>query len=197
MVKDYSKLADSVLMQECSLDNMLAFNQLFDRYFEPLYRFATTYVKNTDAAEELVMDLMHNIWKKRAQLVIRGEVKIYLFSALKNIVFNHIRKRELQTVAIHTIPEITNFAHTSLEEAIDGKELEKIYQLKLEKLSPQRKKIFKLSREENMTYPQIAEQMNLSINTIKTQMVVSLKYLREQMKEHVDISICLVLYHFL
>jgi RNA polymerase sigma-70 factor (ECF subfamily) len=64
-------------------------------------------------------------------------------------------------------------------------------------LSPQRRKIFKLSREEQMTYPQIAESMNLSVNTIKTQMLVSLKHLREGLKEHIDITMFFLLIFFI
>lgn len=196
MVVDYAKLTDKELIAECQSDNMRAFNQLFDRYFESFYHFSVAYVKNSEIAEELAMDVMYNIWRKRAQLHIEGEVKNYLFKAMKNTLFNHIRKKEIQTVDLEELPETIAMGHEAVTAALSYKELEKIYQLKLEQLSPQRKKIFKLSREENMTYPQIAEQMDLSINTIKTQMLVSLKFLREQMKEHVDITLAILLFYF-
>lgn len=184
-------------MLECSQDNLRAFNQLFDRYFEPLYKFSLSYVKNIEVAEELTMDMMHNIWRKRNTIEIHGEVKHYLFGAMKNVLFNYIKKKQVATVAIEELPETTQLSTEAVAQEIAFKELEKLYHQKLEQLSPQRQKIFRLSREEQMTYPQIAESMNLSINTIKTQMLVSLKFLRENMQEHVDMTLLLIFYLFL
>ena len=193
MAIDYTKLSDQELIQECSRDNMRAFNQLFERYFPALHRFAVNYVKDAAVAEELAMDLMHNIWKKRGMLEIKGGVDHYLFGAMKNVLFNHIRKRALETVNLDELAEVPVSA-AQADHQLEYKELEKIYQLKLSQLSPQRRKIFKLSREENMTYPQIAKDMNLSINTIKTQMLVSLRFLRESMNEHMDMTVSLLLF---
>lgn len=196
MSKDYTKLSDTLLMQECSEDNLRAFNELFARYFESLYKFSLHYLKHTEVAEELAMDVMHNIWRRRAEIQITGEVKNYLFAAMKNTLFNHIRKKQLATVDIDSLGELEH-AKDAVDEQMAYKELEHLYQLKLEQLSPQRKKIFQLSREEQLTYPQIAERMGLSINTIKSQMLVSLKYLRENMQEHVDITLALLLCYLL
>nr|WP_068890136.1 RNA polymerase sigma-70 factor [Pedobacter panaciterrae] len=197
MIKDYAKLSDQILLQECREDNIKAYDHLFERYFGILYNFSLNYVKNTAVAEELVMDLMFNIWKKRNELHINGEVGAYLFSAMKNVLFNFIRKKELITTDIELLTEQHPATNQSADHELHYKELEQVYQIKLNQLSPQRKKIFKLSREEQMTYPQIAESMNLSVNTIKTQMLVSLKHLREGLKEHIDITMFLVLIFFL
>lgn len=197
MVKDYSKLSDHLLLQECRQDNVRAYDQLFERYFGVLYNFSLSYVKNTAVAEELVMDLMFNIWKKRQELQINGEVNSYLFSAMKNVLFNFIRKKELLTTSTELSPEQHPVSEQPADQQLYYKELQEVYQLKLNQLSPQRRKIFKLSREEQMTYPQIAESMNLSVNTIKTQMLVSLKHLRESLKEHIDITMLLLLILFI
>ena len=196
MTKDYHKLSDHLLLEECRLDNLRAYDQLFERYFGKLYSFSLNYVKNAAVAEELVMDLMFNIWKKRKDLVINGEFSAYLLTAMKNVMFNHLRKKELLTSDINFLPEQAAAAGHLADHRLQYKELEQVYQLKLSELSPQRRKIFKLSREEQMTYPQIAESMNLSVNTIKTQMLVSLKYLRESLKEHIDITILLTVIFF-
>ncbi|ETZ24884.1 hypothetical protein N824_01245 [Pedobacter sp. V48] len=196
MTKDYQKLSDQFLLEECRQDNLRAYDQLFERYFAKLYHFSLNYVKNAAVAEELVMDLMFNIWKKRKDLQINGEFSAYLFTAMKNVMFNHLRKKELLTTDISFLQEQAATVGHLADHCLQYKELEQVYQLKLSQLSPQRRKIFKLSREEQMTYPQIAESMNLSVNTIKTQMLVSLKYLRESLKEHIDITILLAVIFF-
>ncbi|SHF47408.1 RNA polymerase sigma-70 factor [Pedobacter caeni] len=196
MVKDYIKVSDKVLIEECSAGNIKAFNQLFERYFGLLYSFSLRYVKQGEIAEELVMDLMQNIWKKRTELNIKTEVKTYLFSAMKNVLFNHIRKKELVVVDLDILGDAFPASTSTADQNLAYKELEKIYQLKLAELSPQRMKIFKLSREADLTYLQIADQMNLSVNTVKSHMLFSLKFLRENIKESVYVIICLFLFFF-
>lgn len=196
MIKDYTKLTDQQLLQECRQNDMRAYDQFFERYFGVLYNFSITYVRDTAAAEELVMDLMLNIWQKRAQLDIHGDVAPYLFRAMKNVLFNHIRKKQLVTTSTESLKEQHAVESKFADDELHRKELQQVYQLKLNELSPQRRKIFQLSREEDMTYMQIAESMSLSVNTIKTQMLVSLKFLRESMREHTDITMLLVIIFF-
>lgn len=196
MAKDYKKISDQLLLEECRENNTRAYDQLFERYFNVLYNFSVTYVKNSAVAEELVMDLMFTIWQKRHELQIDGEVSNYLFRAMKNVLFNFIRRKQLQTTPIEQCPEQQLGQNKSADDELQHKELEQVYQLKLKELSPQRRKIFKLSREEDMTYLQIAENMNLSVNTIKSQMLASLKYFRENLKEHIDITMFLLLILF-
>jgi RNA polymerase sigma-70 factor (family 1) len=197
MAKDYKKLSDQILLGKCREDDTRAYEQLFERYFNVLYDFSLNYVRNSAIAEELVMDLMLNIWQKRYELEIAGEVSSYLFSAMKNTLFNFIRRKQSQTVSIEPALEYRLVEKRSADHELQHKELEQVYQSKLKELSPQRRKIFKLSREEDMTYLQIAKSMDLSVNTIKTQMLASLKYFRENLKEHIDITMLLVLILFI
>lgn len=196
MIKEYAKLSDQLLLEECRNDNIKAYDQLFERYFGPLYNFSVNYVKDAAVAEELVMDLMFTLWRKRHELRIHGEVENYLFRALKNVMFNHVRKRQLVVTGVELSMEQHPVEEKSADHELHCKDLDQIYQLKLNQLSPQRRKIFKLSREEDLTYPQIAEKMSLSVNTIKTQMLVSIKYLRETLKEHIDTTMLLILILF-
>lgn len=197
MAKDYKKLSDQILLKECAQNNLRAYDQLFERYFGVLYNFSLNYVRNTAVAEELVMDLMLTIWQKRHELQIEGEVGNYLFRAMKNVLFNFIRKKQLLTSAIELRPDQHPAESKSADHELQHKELQKVYQLKLKELSPQRRKIFQLSREEDMTYMQIAQDMNLSVNTIKTQMLASLKYFRENLKEYTDITMLLMVILFI
>jgi len=192
MIKDYTKVPDQLLLEECRLDNTRAYDQLFERYFRVLYNFSLNYVKDAAVAEELVMDLMLKVWQKRHQLEINGDVGAYLFRAMKNVMFNFIRKRQLATVDIDTMSDKLALAENNTDGELEYKELQKVYHLKINQLSPQRKKIFQLSREEEMTYLQIAEKMSISVNTVKSQMLFTLKFLREHMKEYINTTLLLL-----
>jgi RNA polymerase sigma-70 factor (family 1) len=190
----FENLPDHLLLNKCQNGDINAYEILFEKYFGVLYDFSLKYIRNTVVAEELVMDLMLNIWLKRSELQIDGELANYLFGAMKNTVFNYLRKKELTTIPIEAAPELNAYQSMSADHGYSSRELEQVYQLKLAQLSPQRKKIFVLSREAEMTYPQIAEKMNISVNTVKSQMLASLKFFRETLKEHIDITMFALLF---
>ena len=90
------------------------------------------------------------------------------------------------------VPEIIQTPITA-EERLKYIELEKLYNQKLTELSPQRQKVFRMSREENMTYPQIAKRLDLSVNTVENYMVASLSFFRKHLKEYTDQIVLLVI----
>lgn len=192
----YKNLSDRELWQYCSQDDMLAYNALFRRYAPKLYIQAVRYLPQTMEAEELVMDLLLKIWQKRSQLEIKGEIRAYLFRAIHNRVINHLQKRIPEIHSIELLEEDDLVESRQADHSLISADLETGYQIKLENLSPQRKKIFLLSREENMTYPQIARLLDLSVNTVENHMVSALNSLRESTRELTMLSLLLTLTNF-
>lgn len=187
----YTRLSDSELWQYCRQDDVLAYNALFRRYAPKLFIQADRYLRNAMEAEELVMDLLLNIWQKRAQLEIEGEMRAYLFRAIHNRVINHLQKKIPETYSIDLIEEDVLVESRQADYRMLSGDLLKSYRNKLENLSPQRRKVFLLSREENMTYPQIAKLLNLSVNTVENHMSSALNVLRESTRELTTLSLLL------
>lgn len=183
---DYKRVSDIELWQCCRQDDMRAYNELFDRYAKLLYRQAASYVKDTMDAEELVMDLLFNLWHKRGHLQpdAGNNVRAYLMHAMRNRVINYLKKNIPATSSINTLEEDKLVEGSQADYNIISKDLDTFYLSKLNKLSPQRREVFKLSREENLSYAEIAQQMNLSVNTVENYMVSALRTLREHTKEY-------------
>ena len=74
---------DLELWKEIRKENRLALNTLFAKYYQHLCTFANTYLKHTQEAEEVVLDVFFNIWKQRHSLIITSSVKAYLFISTK------------------------------------------------------------------------------------------------------------------
>lgn len=187
----YHNLSDRELWQYCRQDNVLAYNVLFRRYAPKLYIQAARYLPKTMDAEELVMDLLLNIWQKREHLEIEGEIRAYLFRAIRNRVINHLQKRIPETHSIDLLEEDALVENRQADYHVLSGELVNGYESCLENLSPQRRKVFLLSREENMTYPQIAKLLNLSVNTVENHMASALSVLRERTRELTTLSLLL------
>jgi RNA polymerase sigma-70 factor (ECF subfamily) len=79
---------DQQLLKRIRAGDVHAFELLFRRYFEPLWRFAYRYVRADDIAEDIVQEVFARIWERRAQWRVAGDVKTYLFRAVRNQTIN-------------------------------------------------------------------------------------------------------------
>ncbi|MES2060729.1 MAG: RNA polymerase sigma-70 factor [Bacteroidota bacterium] len=186
MSKVTKDLPDKILLEKHLLGDAAAFDAIFKRYYDPLFNYAKKVVNETEVAEELTMDVLLRLWQKKEAIAIDSDLRPYLYRAIKNATFNHYRKKVLQTVPIELVPEQTAPVTTAADDQLKYTELEKIYYYNLNQLSPQRQKVFRMSREQNMTYNQIAKDLDLSINTVENYMVASLSFFRKNLKEHAD-----------
>lgn len=193
MSKSITSLGDKILLEKYSQGNTSAYNVLFKRYYDPLYGYALKNVKESGVAEELTMDVMLGLWKTKGQVQVEDNLKAYLYRSVKNAIYNHYRKKILNTVSLEMVSEDLNYTSRSADHELDSKELEKVYRQQLNLLSPQRRKVYEMSREENMTYSEIARNMDLSVNTVENYMVASLSFFRKQLKEHADFTLILLI----
>lgn len=196
MVKTIKELSDTVLLAKFSEGNHAAYNVLFKRYYDALFRYASKNVKTTCIAEELTMDVMMSLWKKKGAIAVEDNLKAYLYRCIKNAIYNHYRKKILPTVALELVPEDLALTSKPADYDLDSAELERVYRHQLNQLSPQRRRVYELSREENMSYADIAKSMDLSVNTVENYMVASLGFFRKQLKEHADFTLLSILISF-
>lgn len=190
---NYQVAPDQQLWQACQQNDLKAYRELFRRFSPKLYKQAVGYLKDSMIAEELVMDLLLNIWLKRNTTTIEGDIAAYLFRSMRNQVLKHLRKNIPVTIAIDTIDEDIIPDQQSADHKLTAADNLQIYEQSLLQLSPQRRKVFRLSREEHLSYAEIAEQMNLSVNTVENYMVAALKTLRANKSGEIISSFYLLL----
>ncbi|WP_073232638.1 RNA polymerase sigma-70 factor [Pedobacter caeni] len=193
MSKSITSLGDKILLEKYSQGNTSAYNVLFKRYYDPLYGYALKNVKEAGIAEELTMDVMLGLWKTKGDVLVEDNLKAYLYRSVKNAIYNHYRKKILNTVSLELVSEDLNHISRAADHELDSRELEQVYRQKLNQLSPQRRKVYEMSREENMTYSEIARNLDLSVNTVENYMVASLSFFRKQLKEHADFTLIVLI----
>lgn len=186
---DNANISDHELWRKHQKGDMRAFNMLYGRYSPSLYRQASRWVKDRQDAEELVMDLFVSLWTRRDKLnPSAGEnLSAYLATAMRNRITNYYQKK-LRNIelTVETVPPIAD--SRTADYGVLSLEAEHAYEKGVASLSPQRRKVFKLSREEGLTYSQIAKRMNLSVNTVENYMVSALSILREKSKSWLVIA---------
>jgi RNA polymerase sigma-70 factor, ECF subfamily len=161
--------------------NLQAFNELFDRYEKRLYHFSLGYLRSAQDAEEIVQEVFMKIWNNRAELSTQKSLESYLFTIAKNGILNTIRKSKSEQLYLNYV-KINPGKNVLLDDEINFNELKKAYEDAIEQLSPRRKEIFLLSRENSLSNEEIAKQMNISVKTVENQMTSALTEIRRNLR---------------
>ena len=144
--------------------------QEFEHHFKSLYKplclFALRYTDQVDDAEDIVQQAFADVWDKNRAGNVIGNLKAYLYQAVRN-----------RSLSFTSQP--VNVEDTSEEEDILRSERDARLWDAIDRLPPERKKIFLLSKRDGLKYQEIAEELNLSVKTVENQMSKALKALRE------------------
>lgn len=192
MPEPLEDLPDNLLLRHCKEGNEAAFNVLFRRYFDDLLQFATKQLKDYEVAEELVMDLMLKLWQQNPDTTEIQQLGQYLFRSVKNGIISHWRKKVLSFVPIENLTESSEPLTRAADYHILEAEVETLYRDKLNELSRQRRLVYIMSREQEMSHVEIARKTNLSVNTVKNHLKASLNYFRENLKAYTEASLILI-----
>lgn len=180
-------LSDKEIWEKIKSNDKKSFEMLFNHYHDSLCLYSYGLVKNEEAAEEIVNDVFFKIWSKREIIQINYGIRQYLFRSVFNASADFFRQNiSSSQYSFIEIDELINEAIGTNEEyiinLIDNQEIQKDLEKAIECLPPQCKIIFCLSRFDLLTYNEISERLNISVNTIKTQMCRALDTLRKHLE---------------
>ena len=174
--------------------NKEIFEEVYRQYYSPLCFYCMRYVGDIEEAKEIVQGLFLKIWIKRNELDINTSVTSYLYRAVQNYALNHLHQRKVKQKYIINKAHFPNQPSENGHQKMEEEELKKLIKSAVLKLPDKRRKIFELSRYENMKYTQIAEHLTISVKTVEAQMSKSLKYLRQVLKEYLPVLLLLAIW---
>lgn len=182
-------LSDKEIWGKIKKSDLKSFESLFCRYHDQLCLYSYGLVVNEDAAEEIVNDVFLKIWTKREQIHINIGIKPYLFRCVFNACADYLNhnndiKQSNNTDIDQQINKLIGSGEEYIFSLLQSKEVEKDVLHAIEQLPKQCRIIFCLSRFEILTYAEISERLNISINTVKTQMSRALESLRKQLRKY-------------
>jgi RNA polymerase sigma-70 factor (ECF subfamily) len=177
---NYQQLAEHtipLLLDKIAAGDQQAFKQVYVCFYKRLYHFALAIVKTKEAAEEIVEDVFVKIWQNREHTGVIRNLKVYLYTATKNRSLNYLSQKARESITEpfdHIDIELDDTA-ISPEQLMITAELFAKIQRAVEALPPRCKMIFKLVREDGLKYREVAEILNISVNTIDVQMAIAVK----------------------
>lgn len=178
----HSELSDIELLERIKCDDMCAFNTLFHRMWEPLYLFAYKRLKSKPDAEDVVQQVFMSIWERRATKNITSSFSNYLFTAVRYEVIDQLEKmtkdaQKTTHIEDQILPDFNN--------ALDGlfaKEIDQQIADYINNMPQQMQKIFRLSREEQLSPKEISETLSISEKTVRNQLSIAMNNLRPLVK---------------
>jgi len=162
------------------------FERLFLMYYNPLCRFVNKYLNSTELSEDVVQEVFAKIWENREDWVLKTSLQSYLYKACKNKALDHIKhiKVKQRYLQENSDQEITDngLASDPLEKSDFIRDVQKA----IEQLPKRSKLIYKLHRQDGLTYREISEVLEISQKTVESQMSIALKTLRKKLSSYVS-----------
>jgi RNA polymerase sigma-70 factor, ECF subfamily len=176
-------------------DDLAAFELLHKKYYVYLRLIANHIVKNSGDAEEIVSDVFVKLWNNRKEIIISTSIKAYIIKAVQNTSINYLEKNKLTTSLSDSLSTIdysllawdSDYPLGQLYE----KDIQEIMVRCINILPESCRKIFLLSRNEDLTYSDIASELGISVNTVKMQIKIALARLREALKDYIHLLLLL------
>ncbi len=168
----------------------------FDKYYNDLCNYVNLYIHNPSASEDIVQELFIYLWEKREIIKLNTSVKAYLFQASRHKYLNFLRSEKSH----HKIEQEVSVNEEVLvmEGDISRKtlQMEEIISASIEKLPPRCREVYLLHKNEELSYKEIASQMNISVKTVENQMTIALRKLKELLTPYYDQIFALLLIGF-
>jgi RNA polymerase sigma-19 factor, ECF subfamily len=172
--------SDKYLIQEIQQGNKSAFDNLFFKYYKPLYRFALHFCNNAIIAEESVQQTFIKIWQTSSNTSYNDDIGKILFTYTKNEVIDEIRKVNTRKKYEENIISELN-AEENIEE--DNKNrIKAIIETAIEQLPPKAKEIFRLAKQEGLSIKEIAQHLKISNKTVENQLTIAYKKMRQYLE---------------
>lgn len=189
-------MQEQILLQKLKLGNENAYRYVFDTHYGLLCSIATEFLKDDFLAETIVGDVILYLWEKRETIEIQSSLRAYLVKAVRNKCLNY---QQLQYV----VKETRLSEHEGLLDAKGNflisdsqplailleKELENKIEQAINDLSDECRRVFQMSRFDQKKYEDIAQELNISVNTVKYHIKNALSKLRSDLSKYISLWI--------
>jgi len=157
-----------------------AFDILFMQYHSKLKRFFLGFIKDEEVANDMIQDIFLKVWINKETISKADSFNRYLFQMARNMIYDYFDHELVKEKYEHNVLENTEYLYSDLlEEEIYAKELSLLIDIAIEKMPPQRKQIFILSRKKGVSNDEIAQKLNINKRTVENHITLAIKELRK------------------
>lgn len=159
------------------------FDKLYAIYSDLLYGFVLNLTKSSSEAKDILQETFLRLWQTRTKISEEKSFKSYIYTIARNLIIDSFRN-QMRSVAFEEYIKsdaYQNYTEDTLENNLDFDEFRKKFEEAKEKLTERQLEIFELSREQGLSVTDIAGKLQISEKTVKNQLSLAMKMLREEL----------------
>lgn len=170
---------DSLLIKQLAEGNRLVFKKIFEDYYHLLCGFSKNFVSDYAVCDDIVQESFLGLWDKKAEIENFNAVKSYLYSSVRNACLNYLRHQSVKDKNEANIIALSSEWY--MEDSIIEEEVHSQIYEAIKDLSPQSRKVVVMTMN-GLTNAEIAADLSVSINTVKTLKKRGYEFLRSRLK---------------
>ena len=172
-------------------DKRVGFEQIYRDYSKPMFLYALSFLTSEEEAEDVIQEVFVNFWKDNTFQKVKGEVtKIYLFRSVKNNCLNRLKKKDVLKDRLDLL-----YGDVAEEEMMTwNDELIQEIETEISNMPEQTREIIQGVFFQGLKYQEVADQLGISINTVKTLLKNGMKHLREHFSGRGDLFLFVFLF---
>jgi len=171
---------ETALLKGLKRSDHECFQNLFAKYSQPLYRFSLSYLKSTQAAEDVVQEVFLKIWRKRKEIDTTKSFQSYLFTIALNVIRKQFNKLSASNQLKHDL--LISFADNkeTFDEKDDFSEMVNKLEELIQQMPERRRKIFRMKKLEGKSQKEIAEKFDITPKTVEYHITEAMKFLKNE-----------------
>lgn len=180
-MNEWHEKTDRDLLYQIGQGNADAFHAVFEKYNRQLFATAYNKLRDREEAKDVVQDVFERLWVKASQIDLRsGNLSSYLHVAVRNRILDGLSKKRYATDFIEASAQVIAYPPES-DVRVRERELAAIIDREVSILPPRMREVFLLSRREHLSHREIADRMQISVQTVTDQIKKALKILKTKL----------------
>jgi RNA polymerase sigma-70 factor (ECF subfamily) len=175
---EYKTFHDVELMDLLKSSDHAAFTEIFHRYSSLLYSHAYNKLRNETEARDVVQEIFVLLWAKREELDLKTNLPGYLYTAVRNNIFNMLKHKKIISAYATVFSSINEQSEVITDHLVRSKQFAAIIDAEIAALPPRMRKVFELRRIEHLSNREVALMLNITESTAADQVKKALRILR-------------------
>jgi len=178
----YSTLLDNELAALLKQGDECAFTTIYDRYFWLLHAHAYKWMRNREDTKDIIHDLFSNLWSKREKLNLEDKLAPYLYAAVRNRIFNKLARQKYSVLYSDSLEDFIDHGECVTDHLVREAILMQIIEAGIAEMPRKMREVFEMSRKQQLSHKEIAEQLDISEDTVRKHIQHGLKILRPKLE---------------
>lgn len=189
----HKNLSDNELLELLKESNHSAYTEIYNRYFYLIFTHAYKKLRDEEQAKDIVQDVFATLWFKRELNLLTTNLAGYLYTAVRNKIFDWFAHQQVQSKHVDSINHyLSELTSVPTDYRIRENYLKGYIDKEIKALPSKMRKIFELSRYEQLSHKEIAKQLDISENNVSKQVNNALRVLKTKL--YFIVLICCILY---